>query len=1057
MSFQLHHDFFHNPIVPSYILCKSNKERIGILKCTSKQITVKFNAIDEIHFTAYLYHDGEKNMYYDEIDVMKYILLPDIGLFAIDSVDIESEGTKSEHKNVVGKSYECLLGQKYLDTFTINMGTTESIDGVSFYNMRDPSKSLLHLVLEKNPDWSFGHIDPALPTMERSFEVSKQDVYSFLTTDISQAFGCIFLFDTLQNLIHVYEEKNLGEDTDVYVSYKNLLKNASFSWNVSDIKTCLTLIGEDDLTIRELNMGYDKIYNLAYFNSTAFMSQSLYDAYNQWIQKRKDYVNPYTSLLSQYERYYGKINELTNLKMPTDPESTNWSEYGLIPLQEQLTMEEKRQAVMMKAGWGNPDNGNYNSKYLPVYHRILAIQSQISRINTELNNLKKAQSTVFSQMKNIMNALSMNNNFTKEQLKELTAFIREDELNSRHFVVTKSMTDEERFRVLHEFLDYGEKELAKAAVPQLSFSANMVHLFSIPEFQKFNGVFDVGNYIHVSIRDDYLVKARLLTMTVDFYDMTNFKITFGNVLRQHGKILDVTKAITMAQSAATSLSLNASHWDQAKKDTSSIGKILDEGLLSAGKYLKNGDDSEMVIDSRGIFVNTTSGSYSGKDSIFVGGGRILFTEDHWKTVSMSVGRADVTIKGKTQSRFGTFADFVIAGYIGGSILEGDEIYGGMIQSTNYSPGKTGAILDLNKGTLEFNGNNERKLTLDSNGTLTVKGTIQADLGYIGGQGGFTITSGKLYSGKTSLDSNTTGVYIGTEGIALGANSMFKVLEDGSFFAEKGLIGGSQGFVLEQRKLYSRKPSLTAMENGIYIGTDGIALGTNNVFQVTPQGILTAKSGFIGGAVITNNSIHSENRNWWISSDGSASFKNVYISDVKNGSHFGSVGYSEGTTWGSFGGSSYYGSNVGSPFSGTCISHIEAISTQYIRAQYLDAMCAYIENLQLQCATLANLVAININRISALEVDNLSIKNTLTTHSTEIKKLKTAPICVDRLTAGKINGRNVDWREQEIITEIRMEERVMIKSINFLTKTVEKERFPIVTGYTARNLYFLCSD
>ena len=228
------------------------------------------------------------------------------------------------------------------------------------------------------------------------------------------------------------------------------------------------------------------------------------------------------------------------------------------------------------------------------------------------------------------------------------------------------MTDEERFRVLHEFLDYGEKELAKAAVPQLSFSANMVHLFSIPEFQKFNGVFDVGNYIHVSIRDDYLVKARLLTMTVDFYDMTNFKITFGNVLRQHGKILDVTKAITMAQSAATSLSLNASHWDQAKKDTSSIGKILDEGLLSAGKYLKNDDDSEMVIDSRGIFVNTTSGSYSGKDSIFVGGGRILFTEDHWKTVSMSVGRADVTIKGKTQSRFGTFADFVIAGYIGGS-------------------------------------------------------------------------------------------------------------------------------------------------------------------------------------------------------------------------------------------------------------------------------------------------------------------------------------------------------------------------------------------------------
>jgi hypothetical protein len=58
--------------------------------------------------------------------------------------------------------------------------------------------------------------------------------------------------------------------------------------------------------------------------------------------------------------------------------------------------------------------------------------------------------------------------------------------------------------------------------------------------------------------------------------------------------------------------------------------MLEAGLLRAGQYLKSGEDSEMVIDSRGMFVNTTTGDYAGKDSIFIGGGRMLFTDDNWR-------------------------------------------------------------------------------------------------------------------------------------------------------------------------------------------------------------------------------------------------------------------------------------------------------------------------------------------------------------------------------------------------------------------------------------------
>lgn len=1018
MSFHIDHDFFDNPIVPSYILCKANKERIGTIKCTQKKHSIKFNSLDEINFTTYLYNDDEKNIYYDAIDVIKYILLPDIGFFAITSVKINSEGTRLENKEVTAQSYECLLGQKYLETFTINMGTVESIDGVRFYNIGNPEKSLLHLVLEKCPDWTIGHVDTSLQTMERSFEVTKQDVYSFMTTDISEAFECIFLFDTLTNTINVYQEKNVGTNTDIYVSYNNLLKSTNITCNIDNIKTCLTLTGADDLNVREINMGFDKIYNLEYYNSTEYMSSGLYTAYNKWIKKRNDSMATYTTLLSQYENYYVQINELTNLKMPSNPDSTNWAEYGLVPLQEKLAAYEQQQAVMMKAGWGNPEHANYSSKYKPIYNTIENINTQLTKIKSELTKLNNNRNSVYSQMSAIINNVSMTNNFTSSELKELTTFIREDELSTSNFVVTENMTDEERFEMLHAFLDYGEKELAKVALPQLSFETDMVNLFAIPEFQRFNGVLDVGNYIHISLRDDLLVKTRLLTMDINYLDVTDFQVTFGNIAKSSTEdiLADITDAIKLAQSAASSVSFNSSYWNKASKETSDIGKMIEEGLLSQGKYLKSGDDSEMILDKRGMFVNTTSGNYANEDSIFIGGGRILFTEDAWKTVAMSVGRADVTIKGIKSSHFGTFADFVLAGYIGGSTIEGDEIIGGTITGT-----------DFNNGNGTFH--------VDSYGNLTatsadVKGTIKADAGYIGGDKGFTIVSQKLYSGKDALTNAANGVYLGTDGIALGANSVFTVDANGNLTAtsatitgtikaDKGYIGGDKGFKIDSQKLYNNgKDSLSNTANGVYIGTDGIALGSK--FKVDSEGNLTATSGTIGGVNIRNDGLNASNDNWRINSDGSATFRDIFITGVKNDSNFGSVGYKDGITFGKFGGDSYFGSNVGSPFSGTCVTHIQSISADYIKANYLDAINANIDNLWAETANINNLVATKASieslnaataRISTIESNYITAKD----------------ITVANLKTGTVNGYGVSWDKHQFVTSVSLKQMTVVTS------------------------------
>ena len=90
---------------------------------------------------------------------------------------------------------------------------------------------------------------------------------------------------------------------------------------------------------------------------------------------------------------------------------------------------------------------------------------------------------------------------------------------------------------------------------------------------------------------------------------------------------------------------------------------------------------------------------------------------------------------------------------------------------------------INNGEVRADGTD--LFTFDSNG-LHIKGDIEATTGRIGGDNGFVIQSGKLYSGKSTYDSTASGVYIGTDGISLGSG--FKVNAYGNLTATSGTFG-----------------------------------------------------------------------------------------------------------------------------------------------------------------------------------------------------------------------------------------------------------------------------
>ena len=113
----------------------------------------------------------------------------------------------------------------------------------------------------------------------------------------------------------------------------------------------------------------------------------------------------------------------------------------------------------------------------------------------------------------------------------------------------------------------------------------------------------------------------------------------------------------------------------------------------------------------------------------------------------------------------------------------DEINANVVKKTGGSTSSFGWALNDNSWSVSANGTEVFKI--NSSGA-TVKGTITATGGSIGG---FTIGASSIYNGMSSLTSSASGVYIGTNGIAVGGGA-FRVTSAGSVSAKDLVLTGT---------------------------------------------------------------------------------------------------------------------------------------------------------------------------------------------------------------------------------------------------------------------------
>ena len=419
---RLYYDHYHR-VEPSKIYlgtldCKKICCLNGI-KPESVNVEKKLNNTYNLSFTVdkYVSYFGEvyESNGYSWLENMMRIYVQNIGWFIMKQPEINHDGI-TETKDVVAESIDVEFTQRDLVGLKINCGTTDSYEmldpnnvekdeytgvefakeQIKFYNPNNPNLSLLDIFIKESnmTDWTVGYVDPIakkytdyvngelvetevlLADEIGYFDVDSKSFYAFATQDIEIYFECLILFDINKKTINAYRVENLGKDTNIHISFRNIQNSNNIQVDENSIYTRYTVNGGNDLGIRYVNFGNNIIEDISYFLNTKYLPLELIEKYKLWKSdvesKREDYINATRQYNSQLEI----ISELKN-RLPLDACSTNWDTFSADELQQKkMDYEAQKLAIekMFTDEDGNLDTtALQNSIFAADYNQIINV------------------------------------------------------------------------------------------------------------------------------------------------------------------------------------------------------------------------------------------------------------------------------------------------------------------------------------------------------------------------------------------------------------------------------------------------------------------------------------------------------------------------------------------------------------------------------------------------------------------------------------------------------------------------------------------------------------
>ncbi|WP_137743237.1 phage tail protein [Robertmurraya siralis] len=462
--------------------------------------------------------------------------------------------------------------------------------------------------------WSIDYIDSEFLTKYRSFDFSNITVLDALF-QVAETFGAIIKWNTINKSISLIKQESAGINKGFRISERKYLKSLTKEEQSDSIVTVLKVYGKDGLSINEVNpLGTDYLMDLSYFmypfrrdenknviEPSEFMSDDLCNAL-------LDYQDVIEANRGRFQNYLSQKEDLLTELINKENESFNLE----TELQIVLELIDVKQS-----------HGQNASEELA---RKAALESQITSIDTEINQLYSQINSIDVEISNLKNELSLDSNFTKQQLIELDDYLIEDTWEDQNY------TD------ANDLLTDAEKVFEELKKPKEIITTNIVNIYKILEGKQDWKKVTIGDKFFINVeRLGIDVETQLIELEID-HDSTDITVTIANtkdIERDEDKL---SKILYKSISTTNTVDMNKYKYDQINNVKTAVDDILEGKWNPATNGINAGYNNSVITDRRGITI------YDSDDPLkFIrqNNGMIGFTNDGGQTFKLALDATGV--------------------------------------------------------------------------------------------------------------------------------------------------------------------------------------------------------------------------------------------------------------------------------------------------------------------------------------------------------------------------------------------------------------------------------
>ena len=276
---------------------------------------------------------------------------------------------------------------------------------IDFYKKYRKQLSFLDLAIEKcSCSWSIGEVEDTIRNKKIQVNIDNgTNIYSLLTQDVANDIKCLFDFDLFNKKINVKQVDNIGEETGVFLTKDSLLETLEVNCDSNSVYTRFNVSGGENLNLKQVNYGQNRIENLEYFlnakdenGNLIYVTDDLKRKYEQYTECKNRVRDYYVSLSKEYNQYQIDIDKIM-YKYPDDLK-TDWSTYTeeeLIGLRTEYKNMLATLQSLYKEDYGNlgcHEDGSIDEEYIKgteYYFDYQIYQNVLVQIQEALNALHR--------------------------------------------------------------------------------------------------------------------------------------------------------------------------------------------------------------------------------------------------------------------------------------------------------------------------------------------------------------------------------------------------------------------------------------------------------------------------------------------------------------------------------------------------------------------------------------------------------------------------------------------------------------------------------------------